>query len=515
MTPETDRLFERYGPAYKWLATITVMLGTLSMTLATTIVNVAIPDIMGAFGMDQSRAQWLSTGFLASMTVFMLLSAWAQSAFGLRAAYLTAMLVFTLASVAGGMSLSEDMIILSRIVQGAMAGLLQPLAMTVIFNVFPERQRGLGMGIFGLGVILGPAVGPTLGGLLVDWFSWRAVFLLPLPTCVIGIALALLFTTGRETSGPRPGFDYGGCTLLSVSLICLFWATSNGQRLGWNSLLIQGLFLAAAVALVAFVIWELRAREPLLNVRIFAVPAFASGALLSGVVGAAIFSMAYMVPLFVQEIQQFTPTKAGLLMMPAGLTMAAMFPLAGFLSDRMQPSTLIMIGLVPVAFAFHAMSQADVNSAFWIMAAAVAIGQVGKALCLPATISGSLQTLPLPQVNQGVGAINFTRQLGGALGVNLASVMIDRRTWVHTEALAQTQTPDNAMTREMLSRFHALAERLGVSPERVDLEALRFLGEMVYRQGYALGFQDSFLGLMAVFILALIPAWLMGRFMKR
>lgn len=515
MTSETEQLFERYGPAYKWLATATVMLGTLSMTLATTIVNVAIPDIMGVFGIDQSQAQWLSTGFLAAMTAFMLLSAWALSAFGMRAAYIGAMVIFILSAVAGGLSVNEDMVILSRVVQGAMAGIIQPLAMTIIFMVFPQRQRGLGMGIYGLGVILGPAIGPALGGVLVDWFSWRAVFFLPIPTCLIGIAFALLFLAGREERGPRPAFDWIGFSFLVAFLVCLLWATSNGQRLGWNSMLIQGLLMVAAASLMAFIYWQLRSDEPLINVRIFAVPGFAAGSIIGFCFGAALFGTTYLIPLFVQEIQQFTATKAGLLLMPAGLVMALSFPLSGHLSDRLPPHVPIAIGLVLIAVSCFALGMADVNTAFWVMVFWITVGRIGMGLGLPSINAGSLRTLDFSQVSQGAGAVNFSRQLGGALGVNGLSVLLDRRTWFHTEVMAQTQTADNPMTQQMLSRFQELAQRLGVGADRLEPEALRFLGEMVYRQGFARGFQDSFLALGVVFLLALIPAWLMGRWIKQ
>ena len=515
MTSETERLYERYGPAYKWLATATVMLGTLSMTLATTIVNVAIPDIMGAFGIAQSEAQWLSTGFLAAMTAFMLLSAWALSAFGMRAAYIGAMVIFILSALAGGLSVNEDMVILSRVVQGAMAGIIQPLAMTIIFQVFPPHQRGLGMGIYGLGVILGPAIGPVLGGVLVDWFTWRAVFFLPLPTCLLGIVFALLFTAGREESGPRPGFDYLGFLLLCTFLVCLLWASSNGQRLGWDSMLIQGLFMGAVAALVAFIYWQLRSSEPLINVRIFAIPGFAAGSIIGFCFGAALFGTTYLIPLFVQEIQQFTPTKSGLLLMPAGLVMALSFPLAGHLSDRLPPHVPIAVGLVLIAVSCFALGWADVNTGFWVMALWIILGRVGMGLGLPSINTGSLSTLDFSLVSQGAGAVNFSRQLGGALGVNALSVFLDRRAWFHTEVMAQTQTPSNPMTQQLLQQFQDLAVRLGVPPDRLEPEALRFLGQMVYHQCYARGFQDSFLALGVVFLVALIPAWFMGRFVRQ
>src|SRR3546814_135110 len=180
-----DGLFARFGPAYRWLVTATVMMGTIATILTATIVNVALPDIMGAFGMGQDKAQLLSTGFLAAMTGTMLLNAWMVEAFGQRATFMLAVTVFIVASVIGGLAPAEGVLILARVLQGGAAGILQPLAMQVIFQVFPPEKRGSAMGIYGIGVVLAPALGPTLGGIMVDSFSWRYVFFMSVPFCLV------------------------------------------------------------------------------------------------------------------------------------------------------------------------------------------------------------------------------------------------------------------------------------------------------------------------------------------
>lgn len=510
----TETLFEQYGPAYKWLATGTAMLGTLSMTLATTIVNVAIPDIMGNFGIDQTTAQWLSTGFLATMAAFMLLSAWALHTFGMKAAYIGSMTVFMVAAVLGGMSPNEDLIIVSRMLQGAMAGIIQPLAMTVIFQVFPAQQRGLGMGIYGLGVILGPAIGPAVGGVLVDWLSWRAVFFMPLPTCLLSIAFALFFAPERDRDTERFRFDWPGFGLLCVFLGSLLWALSNGQRLGWDALPIVGLFLIALMAGSTFVAWELRISQPLLNVRIFAIPAFAAGSAIGFCYGAALFGSTYLIPLFVQQIQGFTATAAGFLLMPAGVAMALIFPLAGHLSDRFPAPAVISAGTLLVALSCYVLSLSDVDTLPWVLVLWVAIGRIGLGLGLPSIATGSLKVLPMPLVSQGAGAVNFSRQLGGAIGVNLLSLALDRRTAQHASSLTDTQTAGNTITAELLHRLQELGSSIGLSTDQLVPESLRFLGRIIHSQAYAQGFRDSFLILAFVLILALVPAWLMRRSMR-
>lgn len=194
---QIDRYFERYGPAYKWLATGSIMVATISVVLSTTIVNVAIPAVMGAFGISAVQAQWISTGFLAAMTATMLLADWANRAFGMRLTMITAMGVFLAGSVLGGLAPNETVLTLARVVQGAAAGIVQPLAMIMLFKVFPPDKRGAAMGIYGVGVVLAPALGPWIGGLLMDAFDWRFVFYLGLPFA----GVALPFNLRRDAFG--------------------------------------------------------------------------------------------------------------------------------------------------------------------------------------------------------------------------------------------------------------------------------------------------------------------------
>ena len=505
----TDSLFEQYGPAYKWLATGTAMLGTLSMTLATTIVNVAIPDIMGNFGMTQTKAQWLSTGFLAPMAAFMLVSAWTLQRFGMKSAYIGAVSVFMVASVLGGMSQSENMIIFSRMLQGAMAGIVQPLAMTVIFTVFPERQRGIGMGIYGIGVILGPAIGPAIGGVLVDWLSWRAVFFMPLPACLLAIIFALFFAPGKDDENASNDFDWFGFALLCLFIGCLLSATSNGQRIGWDSLEIVSLFVVALASFSGFIIWELVSPRPLLNIRIFGVPGFAAGSAIAFCFGFGLFGSTYLIPIFVQDIQGFTATTAGLLLMPAGIIMAAAFPVAGYLTDRVSAPGIIAAGMLLLAVSCWALGWADVSTLPWVIMFWIAVGRLGFGFGLPAISTGSLRTLNIALVSQGSGANSFARQLGGALGVNLLSLGLDVRTTHHARAFTDAQTVNNPLALELLSKIQAMGPSTGLSPDQLVPVSHQFLRQMIEFQAYTRGFQDSFLMLSFVFIFTLVPVVVM------
>lgn len=510
-----EGLFDRYGPSYRWFATGTVMIATIAVVLSTTIVNVAIPDVMGAFGISQVQAQWLSTGFLAAMTATMLVTDWADRAFGQRATMVGALAIFMAGSVLGGIAPNETVLTIARVIQGAAAGVVQPLAMILLFQVFPPNQRGAAMGIFGIGVVLAPALGPWIGGLLIDAFSWRYVFYLGIPFAIVGILLTNLFLPARKDTGPRPGFDWGGMVLLCIFLGTLLNALTNAQRLGWSSDPILLQFAVAVAALAGFIWWEMTTGRPMLDLRLFANVPFSSASLVAFIMGAGLFGSTYLVPLFVQTIQGLTPTQAGLLLMPSGFVLVLIFPIAGRLSDKVPAGYLIGAGMLIFAWSSWLTVSVSVDTAFWTLAWWVVISRIGLGLLFPSLTAGSLKVLPRELVAQGSGAINFIRQLGGAFGVNLLAVFLERRTVYHSDALTATQTSHNPATMDLLQTVAGMAKAGGLPDHQQLPAAIQFLGQVISIQANTLAFHDGFLIVTLVFLVALIPTWMLHRAQRK
>ncbi|HEV7801138.1 MAG TPA: DHA2 family efflux MFS transporter permease subunit [Burkholderiales bacterium] len=507
----TEVLAARYGPRYRWLATVTVMLGTISAVLTTTTVNVAIPDIMGTFGIGQDRAQWLSTGALAAMTVGMLLNAWLINRYGQRRTFICALIIFIAALLVAGMAPNETVLIACRIAQGLIAGILQPLSMYTLFRVFPPHQRGTAMGFFGMSVILGPALGPTLGGIMIEHFNWRAIFYVAVPVAALAVLLGSMFMPEREESHVRTPFDWLGFTLLCTGLACLLTGLSNGQREGWGSDFILTMLTMACLGSAAFIMWELHAPQPLVDLRVLANGQFTCAAAVACLFGVGLFGSTFLVPLFVQTVQGYTPLGAGLLLMPGGLILGLFMPFSGFLSDRVPTRGLIISGLLCFALSSYWLATIDVNSPFWTVAGSVMLSRLGLGLIKPSLNVTALRSLRPEFLGQGAGMINFARQLGGAFGVNLLSVMLDRRTFFHSDTITAMQTAANSGTAELLRSMQALLAQAGVSPDVQASGALHFLGRVVHAQAYTMGFRDSFLITAVVFTIGLIPAWIMGR----
>ncbi|MBT4686804.1 MAG: DHA2 family efflux MFS transporter permease subunit, partial [Rhodospirillaceae bacterium] len=381
--PTIEAMFAHFGPRYRYYVSFTAMLGTMSMVLTGTMTNVAIPVIMGAFGVGQDTVHWISTGFIAAMTVSMLLNDWFVRAFGMRATYVGAMSVFVFGAIMGGLSTTIDMMILSRILQGIGAGVVQPLSMVLMFQVFPVDQRGRAMGLFGVGIIVAPALGPAVGGLLLDGFNWHYVFFASVPVAVIGVLLATVFMPGSTRKGALPTFDWTGLALIIICIGSTLTGLSSGQREGWGTPIFSIYISAGIIAGVAFVYWELLTETPLLQLRVFFNRKFAAAVAVGMVLSMGLYGSTYVIPLFVQTVQSYSPTRSGLLMIPGGLLMMVIFPIVGRLSDKLPGYQMIIFGLVVFGLSSLLMMQAHTDTPFWVFAVWIMMGRVGLASVMP------------------------------------------------------------------------------------------------------------------------------------
>jgi len=506
-----EALAARYGPAYRWLVTAAGMIGTVSMVLSMTTVNVAVPDVMGAFGIGQDKAQLMASSYMATMTAGMLLNAWVVSVLGERRAFLLSLGLFSCGAVMGGLAPNEDVLILGRVLQGGAAGIGQPLVMAAIFLVFPPERRGTAMGIFGLGVVFAPAIGPTLGGMMIELFSWRYVFFISLPFCLVSMVMGSLFMPSRPLPKEWPSFDWTGFALLCTGLFGIMSGIAMGQREGWNSDEVVLRLSIGGGAALAFILWELRVEKPLLEIRIFANREFAAATAVAFMFGAGMLGSTYIIPVFVQTVQSYTPLRAGLLMMPAGLLLAFIFPLAGRVSDMVSPAVPIMGGLAVFAMGFAMMSFADVDTPFWTFAMYILLSRAGLGFINPSLNASALKALPPDKVRQASGAVNFCRQLGGAFGTNFLVAALEMRTRFHAEALTATQDYANRASDALISQMKRLLAIGGVPETQLKENALDFLGKVVHAQSTGMAFQDTFLIVCAMAVVTLVPAWMLGR----
>jgi len=500
---------EDAGVAYlrerRWFATLTVNLSTIGSIMASTMVNVALPDIMGAYGVGQDTAHWMSTGFLSAQSVCLLLNAWLVSRIGPRRTYLLAIILFVAASLLGQTGANMGTVILARVLQGCAAGLLQPLALMVVYAAFPPHQRGIGMGIFGMGIVLGPALGPVIGGLIVDHFAWQYTFIGSLPVCILGGVLAFSTLPDRLGTASRRPFNWVSFALIVFALTVGLTSASNGQRLGWNDPSVVLGLVGALLAFLGFVIWEVLTTSPLLQVRLFTNPAFAISSCVGFIFGAGMFSSLYILPLFAQTVQNYTATKSGLMLMPAGLILLVVFPIAGRLAQHSSRGPIIA-GLACFGLSNFLLAGGDVNTAFWTVAILTAVGRVGLGLIMPALNLQGLRTLPSDLMPYGAGTLNFVRMMGAACGVNAVSLVLDRGLDRHFALLRATQTEANAMTQEFLLRMNQYLDAAGLAGSERLAAMNGYLRQVIEHQANALAHQDGFWFIGILFLAAIVPA---------
>lgn len=503
------QMFRRYGVRYAWITMSTVMIAVLATLLTGTIINVAIPEIMGAYGIGQDQAQWLATANLAASTVGMLMTFWMVRAWGLRNMMVVALSAFLFGSVLGGISPSIEVMIIARIIQGVTAGMIAPVSMSIIFTLFPPRQQGTVMGVASLAAILAPALGPTVGGLLIDSFSWRYVYFLGVPFSLLCLPLAIVFLPGRDKSIEVNRFDWAGLIALSIAITFMLLGLTNGEKEGWSSAIIITEFAISFLAWGFFIFWQLRIASPLLNLSIFKFRRFAIFALTSFTFGAGLYGSTYIIPLFLQIVQGMSPTDSGLAMMPAGFLMGVLFPIFGRMADQYDPRTLISWGLVFFFLSFYLMVDADSNTGFWTFVFWMCLGRLGIAIASPAMNLHSVRAVPLHYTDQAAGVLSFVRQLGGAYGVNLLSVMLARRTQFHVDSLSATQAVDNTPMLELLAQFNERLMAAGLTGIEQTAVAMSQLYAVIYTQATIIAFKDTFLLASLVLLIPLIPTWML------
>ncbi len=505
-----DDLFRRFGPSYRWLATFTVISGATVMVLSATIANVAVPHVMGAYGIGQDQAQWMATGFIAMMTISQLMYSWVVQALGVRNTFLAAIGIYIFGTFVGGFAPNFDLVVIGRVIQGFAAGLIQPLAMVTIFSVFPSDKRNWAMSIYGMGVVIAPNIGPYVGGLAIDFFSWRYIFFLPLPLILVSVIFGSIFMPQEKRVEPLPRLDLVGVVLAGLSISLLLSVMANGHRWGWVSNETISLAAMALGLTVAFIIVQLNQAEPLLNFELFKIPEFSSALFVAFVFGAGNFSITYVIPVFLQTVQGYTATRAGLLVMPTGVALVMVLYFTGkYIPETTQARYPVIIGLLMFALSARLVSTADVNTSFGILAFYAIIGRCGLGFILPFLSSAALKALPPDQLNQGAGTLNFIRQMGGAFGINALVVVIAYRPQFHGEAMTVTQTDDNSSTKEMLNKVMRKLEESGLPEPQQISGALEYLDRIIYAQAITAGFQDGVIFITAIFIFAVIPAWIL------
>lgn len=424
--------------SYRWGVLGIIMMGTFMSILDSSIVSVALPRMMSTFAVNRNQIEWVSTGSMLASAVTMPLVGWTIGRVGHKTLYLGSMLVFVLGSAACAFSWSYNSLILARVVQAVGTGGIQPTGMSMVASLFEPHERGKALGIWGTGVMVGPALGPTLGGYLTDFFSWRTVFSVNLPFGLLTLAAGLLLIQSEKGQPKlRLPFDWWGFLFLSMALVTSLLALSKGQEMGWRSTYIRTCFALSAIGFTMFVAIESAIVHPLLDLKLFLYRNFTLSMLLAVFRSVGLFGGMFLVPIFLQNLAGYTAIQAGLWVIPGALTIALMMPMSGRMVDRFGPRWLVTFGTLVTALSLFMYHGLDPLSNWPTLIIPQIVRGTGLAFMMAPLMTTAINAVPPHQVAMASSFLNVTQRLGGSFGIALLNTYVTNAIARHTARLSE------------------------------------------------------------------------------
>jgi MFS transporter, DHA2 family, multidrug resistance protein len=513
-----------YAVAWKprrnpWAIALTVTMATFMEVLDTSIANVAVPNIAGGLSASADEATWILTAYLVANGIVLPISAWITERVGRKRFYMTCVLVFTASSFLCGVAPSLTALICLRVLQGAAGGGLQPSEQAILADTFPAEQFGMAFAIYGMAVVLAPAIGPTLGGFITDNFSWRWIFFINVP-----VGLASLILTYRVVEDPPYlnaasrrkarglSVDYIGLGLIALGLGCLQVVLDKGQEDDWlQSHFIAILTAIATIALVAFVIWEWRQKNPIVELKLFKGRTFAVAVLMMFVLGVMLYGSTVLLPLFMQVLMGYTAELAGMVLSPGGFAMLVMMPLVGALSGRVQARWLAGVGFLISALALFHICGLNQNIDFRTAMMYRIYQSMGLAFLFIPINTAAFTAATGENSNQISSIVNLARNVGGSVGISLVTTLTTRHAQLHQDTLVRHVTNYDEALRDMLSGLSTNLAHQGFSRPDAMHQALGRVYAMVQQQASVQAYIDTFwvLGIACLCMLPLVL--LMGK----
>ncbi|MEN6473716.1 MAG: DHA2 family efflux MFS transporter permease subunit [Syntrophaceae bacterium] len=484
---------------------MTVLTGAIMSALDSSIVNVALPHMMGSLGASVEEITWVSTGYILSSVIIMPIVALLSSRFGRKRLYLFSVLLFTCASTLCGFAWDLPSMVIFRIIEGLGGGTLIVASQAILRETFPPEEQGIAMGIYGLGVILGPAIGPTLGGWLTDTYSWPWIFFVKSP---LGIITALLVVKFIEDPPyllrEKRMMDLAGLFFMTMGLGALQIMLEKGQQKDWfSSSFIISLAAISCMSLIIFIWRELTTDEPAVNLRILSDFNFSSATLLSGILTLALMGSLFLLPLLLQQLLQYTAYDSGLALMPRSIAMGISMPLAGWLYNRTGPRLLVVSGLLINVVSFYQLSALSIDVGFWDIFVPQFIQGIGFGLIFVALSTAALSHMEKRLMTAASGLFNVIRQVMGSVGIAVAATLLSRGEQVNRALLVEHVSVYRDVTVSSVNTLTAYLFSRGVGMSGAREKALKVLDGIVMQQSGMLTYNHIFFLVSMMFLLSI------------
>ena len=490
-----------------WIIALVVTMATFMEVLDTSIANVSLPHIAGGLSAGVDESTWILTSYLVSNAIILPMSGWFSNLMGRKRFYMLCVAIFTISSFLCGLAPNLGALIFFRVLQGLGGGGLQPSEQAILADSFPPAKRGMAFAIYGMAVVVAPAVGPALGGFITDNYSWRWIFYINVPIGIISLLLTsrLISDPPELTKARKKSFsiDYIGLGLLALGLGALQVVLDKGQREDWfDSHLIVILTTISAVALVAVIFWEWRHDHPIIDLRLFRDRSFATANVLMFAIGFVLWGTTLLIPLFAQTLLGYPAEQAGLVLMPGGFMIIALLPLVGRMLARTDPRPMMIFGLCVLSTSMFYMANFDLGLGFRNVVIARLIQGGGMAFLWVPINTVAYSYLPRDKNNAASGLINLARNVGASMGISFVTTMLDRRAQFHQDRLTSHLDPTNPRLHRMIQGTTSALQ--AQSGSRALPQAYALLQLNVQRQALMLSYIDNF-RVLAIVALCLIP----------
>jgi MFS transporter, DHA2 family, multidrug resistance protein len=493
-----------------WLIAATVITATFMEVLDTSVANVALPHIAGNLSAGVDESTWVLTSYLVSNAIVLPLTGWLSTLFGRKRFFIFCVVTFTISSLLCGLAPSLGTLVLARVIQGAGGGGMQPLSQAILVDSFPRHKQGMAMAIYGMGVVVAPTLGPTLGGWITDNYSWRWIFLLNVPVGILSVIMISILivdpaTIVRKTFKDGLKIDFLGLGFLTVGLGLLQIVLDKGERDDWfGSPFILWSTVIAVAALAALIIRELMTDHPVIDLHLFKDRNFAISTFMMYILGVVLYGTTLLLPILLQTLMGYTAMQSGMVLLPGGLVLLAILPFVGFLLGRFQPRWIVITGLCIMAAGLFQLSHLDLNAGLrepindWI------ISRMGTAfLFVPINVM-AFYFVPAGKMNNASGLINLARNVGASTGISFVTTMLDRRAQFHQSVLGVNLQPGNPHYHAAMRNLMHVLMTHGANAARATSEAQALVYQQLQRQAMMLSFVDNF-RIMATICLCVLP----------
>ncbi|MGE0711679.1 MAG: DHA2 family efflux MFS transporter permease subunit [Planctomycetota bacterium] len=489
--------------ADKWIIAITVMVPAFMAVMDVSVVNVALPHMMGSFGQDLSAITWVATSYSIAEVIMLTMAGWWSALLGRKRLFMASLLLFTLGSILAGTATTFTQMIVYRILQGIGGGSLIPLSQAILRETFPAEQQGMAMAIYGMGVVLAPATGPVLGGWLTDHYGWAWIFYINVPVSVLGLLLvgAYVHDPAYLKRGVK-SIDWAGIALLSVSLTTLQILLERGQEENWfESGLIVACALVTGVSFVLLLVWELMTDEPIVDLRLLRNVPLAVGSAMGLVFGLALFGTTFILPQFTQELLGYSAFQSGLVLLPRAIALFICMPLAGWAYQRLDPRLLVLFGAGVIVWSYSLLAGLSLQSDFWALIPALVVMGVGMPFMFVTTSTVSLSTVPRAEMTSASSLYTLARRVGGNIGYAVVATLAAWRSQHHHARLAEHVTPENLAYAELKGRVLGALAGQALPPAAAE-HAVHLIAEgAVSRHARLLAYNDVSVATGALFLI--------------